>query len=220
LNRFVWDLRYERPPALRFGYSIAAAFGDDAIMVPEGPLALPGVYQVKLTVDGQTYTAPLELKMDPRVRVVPPALSQQLALEMKIVEGMKQSYGVVQQINDLRSQLKELQSKLNSDQGAKPVLDAINSLDKKAAELVAVEQQWPPVGVVSAASLNGALGSLLFLVEGADSTPTAQAIAAFASYRHLLDQQLAKWTALKEKELVALNTLLQARRLERISLKN
>jgi DNA integrity scanning protein DisA with diadenylate cyclase activity len=60
----------------------------------------------------------------------------------------------------------------------------------------------------------------LFLVEGADSAATAQAIAAFASYRQLLDQQLTKWTALKEKELVALNTLLQARRLERISLKN
>lgn len=220
LNRFVWDLHYERPHALRFGYSIAAAFGDDAIMVPEGPLALPGVYQVKLTVDGQTYTAPLELKMDPRVRVAPFTLTQQLTLEMRIIEGMKQSYGVVQQINDVRSQLKELQAKLNSDQGAKPVLDAINSLDKKAAELVAVEQQWPPVGVVSAASLNGALGSLLFLVEGADSAPTAQAVAAFASYRQLLDYQLAKWAVVQEKELLALNALLQARHLERISIKN
>ena len=38
-------------------------------MVPEGPLALPGIYQVKLTVDGRSYTAPLEVKMDPRVRV-------------------------------------------------------------------------------------------------------------------------------------------------------
>ena len=41
LNRFVWDLRYERPRALRFGYSIAAAYGDDAIMQPEGPLRCP-----------------------------------------------------------------------------------------------------------------------------------------------------------------------------------
>ena len=46
LNRFVWDLRYERPPALRYGYSIAAAYGDDAIMLPQGPLVLPGNYRV------------------------------------------------------------------------------------------------------------------------------------------------------------------------------
>jgi photosystem II stability/assembly factor-like uncharacterized protein len=216
MNRFVWDLRYERPQALRFGYSIAAAFGEDAIMVPEGPLVLPGVYQVKLTVDGRTYTAPLEVKLDPRVRVAPSALSQQLALEMKIIEGMQLSYGLVQQTSDLRSQLKALQAKVNSDPGAKPLLDAINSLDKKAAELVAVEQGWPPVGIVSTASLNGALGSLLLLVESTDSAPTVQAASTFATYRGLLDQQFAKWNALKEKDLPALNVLLQQRQLPTI----
>jgi photosystem II stability/assembly factor-like uncharacterized protein len=218
LNRFVWDLRYERPPALRYGYSIAAAFGEDAIMIPEGPLALPGVYQVKLTAGGRSYTAPLEVRMDPRVKVASLALSQQLALEMKIIDAMKQSYGAVHQVNDLRSQLKELQAKLSSDSGAKPVLDAVNSLDKKAAELVAVEQQWPPVGVVSTATLNSALGSLLLLVEGADTAPTTQAASAFGMYRNLLDQQLAKWSILKAKDLPGLNTLLQQRQLPAIKI--
>jgi photosystem II stability/assembly factor-like uncharacterized protein len=218
LNRFVWDLRYERPPALRYGYSIAAVSGEDAIMVPQGPLALPGVYQVKLTVDGRSFTAPLQVKMDPRVTVASFALSQQLALEMKIIEGMKESYATVQQINDLRSQLKELQTKLDGDASAKTIIDAINSLDKKAAELVAIEQQWPPVGIVSAASLNGALGSLLNLVEGADSAPTTQAVGAFGIYRQLLDTQLAKWTALKAKDLPALNVLLQQRQMPAITI--
>ncbi len=220
LNRFVWDLRYERPPFRRYFYSIAAVYGEDAIMIPEGPLASPGTYQVKLTSDGRTYTAPLEVKMDPRVRVAPLALSQQLALEMKIVEAMKQSYGVVQKITDLRSQLKELQTKLNSDSGAKPIFDAVAVLDKKAAELIAVEQTYPPIGIVSAASLNGALGSLLLAVESSDAAPTAPAVAAFASYQGLLDQQMAKWAELKQKELVVVNALLQARQLEMISIKN
>jgi len=213
LNRFVWDLRYERPLALRYGYSIAAAFGEDAIMVPEGPLALPGTYQVKLTVAGRSYTTPLEVKMDPRVRVAALALSQQLALEMKIIDGMKQSYDAVQQLRGLRGQLKELQTKLSADASAKPLLDAINSIDKRAAELIAVEQTYPPVGIVSLASLNSALGSLLFAVEGADAAPTTQAVNAFTTYRRLLDQQLAQWNGLKEKDLPGLNTLLQQRQL-------
>ena len=220
LNRFVWDLRYERPQALRYGYSIAAVYGEDAIMVPEGPLALPGTYQVKLIVDGRSFTAPLEVKMDPRVRVPALALSQQLALEMKIIEVMKQSYAAVQQIRDLRSKLKDLQSKLTNDTSAKAVLDAVNSLDKKAAELIAVEQQYPPVGVVSVASLNGALASLLLLVDGSDSAPTAQAGSAFATYRQLLNPQLAKWAALKNKDLPALNALLQQRQMETITIKS
>jgi photosystem II stability/assembly factor-like uncharacterized protein len=218
LNRFVWDLRHERPKALRYGYSIAAAFGEDAIMVPEGPLAPPGLYQVRLTVAGRSYTAPLELKMDPRVRVPAPALSHQFALEMKIVEAVNQSYDAVQPLRALRTQLKDLQTKLINDASAKPLLDAVNSLDQNAAELLAVEQTYPPTGIVSVASLNGALGSLLSLVEGADAAPTMQAASAFVTYRRLLDQQLVKWRGLKEKDLPALNTLLQQRQLPPIKI--
>ncbi|MGH9928462.1 MAG: WD40/YVTN/BNR-like repeat-containing protein, partial [Pyrinomonadaceae bacterium] len=213
LNRFVWDLRYERPQALRYGYSIAAAFGEDAIMQPEGPLVLPGTYQVKLSVDGRTETAPLEVKMDPRVKTSPLALRQQLMLETRIMQAMWDSYQSVRQINELRAQLKELQGKLNSDPGAKPLLDAALELDEKAAELIAVEQGWPPVGIVSAASLNGVLVSLMVLVDSADAAPTAQAASAFGSYRKLLDRQLAKWAALKAQDIPALNALLQQRQL-------
>jgi photosystem II stability/assembly factor-like uncharacterized protein len=217
LNRFVWDLRYERPRALRYGYSIAAAYGEDAIMVPEGPLVSPGTYQVRLNVDGRSYTSTVEVKMDPRVKVSALALNQQLALEMKIIEAMQQSFGVVQQVNALRAQLKEMQSRLSADSGAKPMLDVINSLDKQAAEMVAVEQTWPPVGIVSAASLNGALGSLLLLMEGADAAPTAQAANTFVHYKNLLDQQIAKWSAMKNKDVPAANRLLQQRQLPQIN---
>ncbi|MFN2492382.1 MAG: WD40/YVTN/BNR-like repeat-containing protein [Pyrinomonadaceae bacterium] len=220
LNRFVWDLRYESPKALRYGYSIAAVYGEDIIMVPEGPLVVPGTYQVKLIVDGRSYTAPLEVRIDPRVRVESAALTKQLALQMKINEGMNQSFEAVQQVRTLRSQLAQLQDKLKSDPNAGVILDAIASLDKKAAELVAVEQQWPPVGVVSAASLNGALGSLAQLVGGADSAPTVQAFEAFDIYSVMLGQQLAKWSALKATELPALNELLRQRRIATITIKN
>ncbi|HAF21892.1 MAG TPA: hypothetical protein DCK93_03095 [Blastocatellia bacterium] len=216
LNRFVWDLRYGRPQALRYGYSIAAAYGEDAIMLPEGPMVLPGIYQVKLTAAGRSYTAPLEVRMDPRVKVAPLALSQQLALEMKIIESLNESYAAVQQLRDLRAQLKALQTKLTSDPSAKAILGSIDALDKSAADLLAVEQQYPPVGIVSVASLNGALGSLLPAVDSADSAPTAQAVSAVATYRQLLDEQLAKWSALKARDLPALNALLQQRQMAMI----
>ena len=211
LNRFVWDLRYERPPALRYGYSIAAAFGEDAIKQPEGPLVPPGIYQVKLTVAGRSQVAPLEVKLDPRIRVSTNALSQQLALEIKIIEGITQSFASAKQARALRDQLKELQAKLGSDPSARQVLDAANALDQKAAEIVAVETKWPPVGIVSAASLNAALSNLLVLVEAADSAPTGQAASTFTTYRRLLDQQLAKWDALKRTDLAALNAQLRQR---------
>jgi hypothetical protein len=79
--------------------------------------------------------------------------------------------------------------------------------------LIAVEQQWPPVGVVSAASLNGSLGSLLVLVDSADGAPTLQAREAFETYKRLLNQQLAKRDAINGTELAALNKLLQQHQL-------
>ena len=209
LNRFVWDLRYERPRALRFGYSIAAAYGDDAIMQPEGPLALPGIYQVQLSVDGKTYTAPLEVKMDPRVKTSAIALRQQLTLETQIMQALQDSYQTVREIRDLRNQLNDLQNKLKTDASAKSILDAVAALDKKAAALVAVEQTYPPVGIVSAASLNGALGSLMVLVDSADAAPTAQAASAFVTYQKLLTQELAKWSGLKKNDVPALNRMLR-----------
>src|SRR5256884_9155477 len=76
LNRFVWDLDYEGaskvPHAPLWGGSTS------------GPRALPGTYQVKLTVLGKTYTAPLEITPDPRLTVTQADLEKQFALLMKI----------------------------------------------------------------------------------------------------------------------------------------
>ena len=217
MNRFVWDLRYERPRALRYGYSIAAVFGEDAIMVPEGPLVSPGSYQVKLTVEGRSYTAPIEVKMDPRVKVTALALSQQLALEKQIVEAMNQSFATVQEIRDLRNQLSKVLSQVKPTADA-AIAEAASSLDKKAAELIAVEEQYPPVGIISAASVNGALGSLLGGVESADAAPTVQANETFFTYKRLLDQQLAKWDELQAKDIPALNELLRQRQMPPIKI--
>ena len=61
LNRFVWDMRY--PEAVRFPGMILWA-GET-----RGPKLPPGSYQVKLTVDGKSYTQNFEIKPDPRLTI-------------------------------------------------------------------------------------------------------------------------------------------------------
>ncbi|HKP47469.1 MAG TPA: hypothetical protein VJT50_12790, partial [Pyrinomonadaceae bacterium] len=207
MNRFVWDLRYERPKALRYGYTIAAAFGEDTESLPAGPLVLPGTYQVKLTVDGRTYTAPLEVKMDPRVKVTAAALSQQVAFEKKIAEQMSRSFELVKEVGQLRESIKNVQSELKPADTS--LADAIKELDKKAAAFVAVEQTYPPTGIVSAATINSALASLFILVESADAAPTSQANETFATYEGLLDQQANKWREFLRVDLASVNAMLR-----------
>ncbi len=56
-----------RPLSMRHEYPIAAV-PHDTPRGPLGPTVLPGTYRVRLTVDGKPCTAPLTVKMDPRVK--------------------------------------------------------------------------------------------------------------------------------------------------------
>jgi photosystem II stability/assembly factor-like uncharacterized protein len=83
MHRFVWDLHYT-PPKATYSYPIAATPGNTA-RVPTGVWAPPGGYTVRLTAGGQTLTAPLRLRMDPRVKTPPSQLDQQFTLSMRLV---------------------------------------------------------------------------------------------------------------------------------------
>jgi photosystem II stability/assembly factor-like uncharacterized protein len=90
MHRFVWDLRYTPPDALRHDYPMTAIHHDTP-REPRGAIAMPGEYTVKLTVDGKSFTQPLTLKMDPRVKTPPAGLKQQFDLAMKVVETMSRT---------------------------------------------------------------------------------------------------------------------------------
>jgi photosystem II stability/assembly factor-like uncharacterized protein len=96
-HRFVWDLRYPDPPSLRKNYDISAVYATGVHALPRGPLVLPGEYQVRLTVDGKTYTQPLTVKLDPRLKVSAAELQKQFDLEMQIAAAMQQAYAAMKQ---------------------------------------------------------------------------------------------------------------------------
>ncbi len=90
MHRFVWDLRYSPPNAPSHDYPIAAIYHDTP-REPRGPLVIPGEYTIKLIAGGKTYTKPLTVIMDPRVKTSLAALEQQLTLSLRLVKIMAQS---------------------------------------------------------------------------------------------------------------------------------
>jgi photosystem II stability/assembly factor-like uncharacterized protein len=87
LHRFVWDMHYPPPAATTPSYSIAATPGDTAAD-PKGPWVVPGTYTVKLTANGASYTQPLTVTMDPRVKSGPLALRAQFTLARRVYDAM------------------------------------------------------------------------------------------------------------------------------------
>ncbi|HLG95434.1 MAG TPA: YCF48-related protein [Bryobacteraceae bacterium] len=90
MHRFVWDLRYTPPDALRHDLPIAAIWHNTP-RGPRGPIALPGQYSVRLTVNGKSYTQPLTIRMDPRVKTPLAGLQEQFRLAVKITTLMHQT---------------------------------------------------------------------------------------------------------------------------------
>src|ERR1043166_4427841 len=186
MHRWIWDLRYRPPDALSHTYPISAIY-QDTPRYPLGPRVMPGQYLVKLTVDGKTYSQPLTVKMDPRNKTPLPGLTQQFTLSRRAYAAMNEDYAALQELRKVRAQLRERRQKA----GSGGLADKIAALDQKAAALEDAGSSE------SLPRLNGELSSILGILQGSDSTPTAQAAKAVTELRKALDTQLAKWKALK-----------------------
>jgi photosystem II stability/assembly factor-like uncharacterized protein len=207
-HRFVWDLHYPPPPGPRH-YPMTAIRGDTP-SVPLGPWVPPGRYTVRLTVGGKAYEQPLTVKMDPRVKTPAEGLAQQFELSMQCYDGARQAREALAQVRSLRSQLKELQGKAKEQ----PLLDALAELDKKAAALEGAERrrgERPPDGPrePTLARLAEEQQRLLDILQGADATPTTQAVTACQEARKSLRDLLRRWDELKATEVKALNERLR-----------
>jgi hypothetical protein len=122
MHRFAWDLRYESPAGLRQSYPISAVSGYTPAE-PRGPLAMPGEYTVRLTVDGTTATHTLRLRMDPRYDTSSADLRTQFDLSMQIKDVLdRRDRSTDPEFTSIVSELERLYRILqDSDQPPTPV---------------------------------------------------------------------------------------------------
>ncbi|HEV7890972.1 MAG TPA: hypothetical protein VGP08_10045 [Pyrinomonadaceae bacterium] len=194
MQRFVWDLHYPEPKARSHEYPISAIYMDTP-RYPLGPAVLPGQYTLKLTVAGKTYTRPLSVEIDPRVKTPRAGLEQQFALSRQAAEGMNATSDVLEQIGKMRALVKDLRA----HQGLAPALaESLAALDAKAAAL----EGSAPRGAGAApaqgdfSQLHSRLSSLLEVLQQSDTAPTTQSVAASAEFQKQLRELLRVWEQL------------------------
>ncbi len=206
MHRFVWDLHYALPESLGHEFPISAIYHDTP-KYPQGAWALPGKYTVKLTVDGKSYTQPIVVKMDPRIKTSLADLRKQFEMQSGSVEGMNESFEALAQVRSVRPQLKERAAKA----GKGKLADAIAALDKQAAELEGATQSsffgLPPSGKQpeNFSTLNQHFGGILAVADSADAAPTTQALAVYKELREALDKLLSRWTKIRQEDIGVLN---------------
>jgi photosystem II stability/assembly factor-like uncharacterized protein len=214
LNRFSWDLRYE--PAVKVpGYSLWDY--EDGI---EGPRAVPGTYQLRLTAGGQTLTAPLELRLDPRIKASSEDLQQQFDLAVAIHKSLSELDVTVNQIRGLRTQLQQLGHELGTSEDNREVVAASRDLDRKLSGVQ--EKLMNPKISASEDSLNfpieldGKLSALEEAVESAFAAPTESSRDAYADLSRQLGEQLAAWRDIENRDVVAFNDLARRSKIQAI----
>ena len=204
MHRWVWGLHYPAPTATRHEYPIAAV-PHDTPRVPLGPTVLPGSYSVRLTVDGKSFTAPLAVKMDPRVTTPPAGLQKKFQAEMQLADLHNQTSQAVLQAGSIRTQLE----KLNTVSGG--AREASGEIQKKLNALLGTPGGFPPPPSqeVTLTLINGEVSTLYQEIWPVDAKPTSSQMEALQNTAHASAEVLNRWTEFKNTDVPALNRLLQ-----------
>ena len=213
MHRWIWDFHY----AAASGVASRSVFRGGGA----GPWAPPGRYSVRLTTRGQSYTQPLRLKMDPRVKTPAPDLMKQFAMAQKIAAAQSQVQQAAREGNGLHEQIQSLRAKLgsqNSSGGQEALMNQIEAFERKATAITGAAParspdstgvEEPEAAEINLRSLTAAWGELDRAVESADAAPTADAATAFTHDQQLTRKILGDWEAVKIKDLPRLNESLR-----------
>ena len=202
MHRWIWDLRYAPPTSTLHEYPISAV-ANRTPRYPLGPLALPGTYTVRLTANGQTQTAVLTLKMDPRVKTPTIGLHAQFNLAMQLATAVSRSSQAVSQARSVQEQL----IKLSKTQGS----SAADSAKKLAHSVTTIlEGADKESDAITLKTANQNAIDLYKDVEKSDAAPTLAQQNTSAIIERQLSRTIGEWESFKEKELSGFNRQLRS----------
>ncbi|HMC76234.1 MAG TPA: hypothetical protein VKH34_03850 [Vicinamibacterales bacterium] len=201
MHRVSWDMRYQQlgEGGGRGGASVPGR----TFPAPNAPWAPPGSYTVRLTTGGKSYTQPLAVRLDPRVKVPPMDLALLNRLTREMYDGARAARAAYDQARALATQLESAAG----DTAA---------LKERLAALAP-----PPAagggrggfgggrggGAPAAQTLDGVSAAMLaaaMAMQGADVAPTLREVTAANDARRQSVAVMAKWTALKTEVAAAL----------------
>jgi hypothetical protein len=216
LNRFSWNLRYEDPAKVPGNFY-------ETDIPPKGPMALPGTYQMRLTVGSQSQTASLELRKDPRMEISPADLQKQFDLERQIARRLTALHNAVNGIRDLRAQLNALEQRYKNAtawQSVKPLADdLLKKLSAVEDKIIQSKMKSTEGDLHYPTMIDEQLIYLNWSVDSSDAAPTEGQQQLFADLSAKLQEQLAAWDQILSRDLPAVNRTAEEKKLTLVDIR-
>ena len=198
-HRFVWDMHYAPVPGIKPEYPIAAVPHNTAPQ-PTSPWIMPGKYTAVLTVDGQKYTQPMAVEMDPRVKTSLADLQKQFDLSSQVYTDVLALQAVVDKFAAARAQLKAMREKASGDEAAK--LDEVSKKLNAVAGGEGRRRRGPHTD--SLTGVRDSLLQMLGILQEVDLAPTTQAAQALPKLRQSTTALVQQWNQFEAAELAPL----------------
>ena len=200
MNRLFWDLSYR--PAVLFGDKLFRGGN-------YGPQAVPGDYQIRMTVGEWSQTRDFTVRPDPRIGSSQESLQQQFDLAIEIRDTISRLNEDVAQIAAVRQQLGEMSDLLRQRSPQDSLAAQIDALDSEFREvelsLVQENVKNPLEATLLMPSLEGQLIQVLNIVLSSEHRPTDGAIQRFEDLQMELDGYRDRLTALADDRVPRMN---------------
>jgi hypothetical protein len=202
MHRFLWDMHYTPVRDVAPEFPIAATYRNTA---PEAtsPWAEPGDYTAMLTVDNKTFSQPLTVTMDPRVKTSAADLEEQFDLSWQLYQLRLKLAPIGKKFDDVAQQLTKLKAQAAERSDVTPKLEAFAETLMKFGPPHQRPDAPPSLFVLESTT------RLFNDFQGADAAPTAAAKAAVADLETKVEPMMEAWHKLLESDLPALNQQLK-----------
>ncbi len=196
MHRFVWNLAWGSS-----GSESGEPQDEDDFFAPHAPRVVSGTYEVRLTVDGKTWTQSLKVAMDPRSTATPEELERQIDLGRQIFAETLHSRQALAEMQSVQKQLSDLKA---------PHAALKASVEQVQTEIKRILDGGERSGIwIGLKEANSGLAAALGVVESSDRAIPSQAIAVYEQSDQAMKAQVAEWSQLKTGGLKQLNDQLK-----------
>jgi len=202
MHRFLWDLHYTPIAGVEPEFPISATYRNTAPQATS-PWVAPGDYTVTLTVDGKTFSQPLTVTMDPRVKALAADLEEQFDLSWKLYQLRLKLAPVGKRFDEIAEQL----TKLKARAAERP--DVTQKLEDFGQTLMKFGPPHPRPGAPPSFFVLDSTTHLFEDIQIADAAPTAATKAAAADLETKVGAMMEAWRKLLESDLPSVNQQLK-----------